>query len=66
MSGRGDTPGYETAREAEELGRALAFTEEEATAFLRQGGDETACAVTGETALATLRQCLGVCENWWT
>jgi hypothetical protein len=51
-------PGYETVRQTEELARGIAFTEEEATAYLCEGRGEGAEAVTVESVVNRLRACL--------
>jgi hypothetical protein len=60
-----DMPCYGTLRETEEIIRRMAFTEGEATAYLRQGGDAEARAVTVEKALAGMRAVLDNRVAWW-
>jgi hypothetical protein len=60
-----DVPCYGTLRGTEEAIRLMAFTEEEATAYLRQRGGAEARPVTVETALAGMRAFLDARVSWW-
>jgi hypothetical protein len=47
-------PGYDTVKRTEEAARIMACTPEEANAFMREKGGETAKALTVETVVASL------------
>jgi hypothetical protein len=61
-----DVPGYPTVARLEETIRITAFTPEEATAFLRKAGDETAQADTVDTELAMMHEFLNSRAEWWS
>jgi hypothetical protein len=56
-----DLPGYDTVKRAEEAAWIMACTPEEAAAWLRERGDETAQAPTVESVAASLGAWV---ENW--
>ena len=60
-----DLPGYDTVRLTERAARVLAFTADEATAWLRRDGDDTAQVVTVDAAVASLREFLDDRVAWW-
>ena len=60
-----DLPGYEDVQRTEEAARLAACTAEEATAFLRQSGDQTAEALTAEKAAKAMRDFLDQRVAWW-
>jgi hypothetical protein len=60
-----DLPGYGTLRDTEEVIRLMAFTEEEATAYLRQRGGTEVRPVTVEKVLADLWAVLHSRVAWW-
>jgi len=58
-------PGYETLIRAEEVGRLMAFTPEEATAWARQANGESAVVPTSDAVVASLREFLKrQAERW--
>jgi hypothetical protein len=60
-----DVPCYDTLRQTEEAIRLTAFTENEATEYLRQRGDKEAPPPTVETTLAGMRAFLDSRVMWW-
>jgi hypothetical protein len=61
-----DLPWYKTVRHAEPIARTVAFTREEATAWLRQStGDTTSEVITVERELASMREFLERRAAWW-
>jgi hypothetical protein len=51
-------PGYETLTRAEQVGRVMAFTPEEAAAWARQAEGDSAGALTGDVVVASMREFL--------
>jgi hypothetical protein len=51
-------PGYETLTRAEEVGRLMAFTSEEAAAWARREDCESAEVLTGDVVVASMREFL--------
>jgi hypothetical protein len=60
-----DIPCYDTLRQTEEAIRLTAFTEKEATEYLRQRGDQEARPLTVESTLAEMRAFLDSRVVWW-
>jgi hypothetical protein len=60
-----DAPSYDTLRQTEEAIRLTAFTEQEATEYLRQRGDQEAPPPTVKTTLAGMRAFLDNRVMWW-
>jgi hypothetical protein len=60
-----DLPGYETVQRGEEAARRVAFTPDEATAWMRRGGDDAAQVVTAEAVSASLWAFLEQRAEWW-
>lgn len=60
-----ELPGYDTVKRTEEAARIAACTPEEATAWMRQRGDETAEALTVETVAASLWAFVNSRAGWW-
>jgi hypothetical protein len=59
-----DLPCFDTIRHANDAIRQIAFTEEQATAFLREMDDE-ARPITVETVLEEMRAFLDRRIEWW-
>jgi hypothetical protein len=60
-----DLPGYDTVKRTEEAARIMACTPEEATAWLRQAGNETAQALTVESVATSLWAFVNSRAEWW-
>jgi hypothetical protein len=58
-------PGYDTVRRTEEAARIMACTPEEATAWLRERGNETVEAPKVETVSASLWAFVNSRAEWW-
>ena len=58
-------PGYESMKRAEEDARPVAFSHEEATAWMRTGRDETAEAPRVKAVVASLWAFVDKCAKWW-
>jgi hypothetical protein len=62
----GALPGVDSLRQAVEAARGLAFSEQEAIAFLRDQGEEQGRLLTVETLVSAMRACLDRSQDYWS
>jgi hypothetical protein len=60
-----EIPGYDTVRQADPMARSMAFTPEEAAAWLRKAGDDTSRVLTVDEVVTSLRAFLDQRVSWW-